>query len=184
MTSLQTERFQLRPWQKSDLSALVRYANNKKIADFLRDGFPYPYTPRDGRRFLRMAMRAKPTNIFAIEIHQEAVGSIGFFSQSDVHRFNAEIGYWLAEPYWGRGIMSEAVRIFSDYVFENHPVVRLYAQTFATNTASQRVLEQAGFMLEAVLRKSIVKNGRLNDEHLYARLRPDHLPKLPGIFDL
>ncbi|MBK7869380.1 MAG: GNAT family N-acetyltransferase [Saprospiraceae bacterium] len=104
----------MRPWRKTDLPTLVKYANNKKIADHLRDGFPFPYTEKDGRAFIKMATKAKPINIFAIEVEGEAVGSIGFFMQYDVHRLNAEIGYWLAEPLWGKGIMPEVIRLFQN----------------------------------------------------------------------
>lgn len=174
MIELRSERFLLRPWRKSDLPALVRHANNKKIADQLRDGFPYPYTEADGRSFLKMAMRSKPINVFAIEIDGEAVGSIGFFAQGDVHRLNAEIGYWLAEIHWGKGIMSEVIQVFADYVFANYSLVRLYAQVLGNNVASHRVLEKAGFVREAVFKKAIIKNGRLHDEVVYALLRPDY----------
>lgn len=174
MIELQSERFLLRSWRKSDLPALVKYANNKKIADQLRDGFPYPYTESDGRSFLKMAIRSKPINVFAIEIDGEAVGSIGFFAQGDVHRLNAEIGYWLAEHHWGRGIMSEVIQVFSNYVFANFSLIRLYAETFGSNVASHRALEKAGFVREAVLKKAIIKNGQLHDEVIYSLLRPDY----------
>ncbi len=174
MTDLQTDRFLLRRWRKGDLPALVKYANNRKIADFLRDGFPHPYTRKDGRQFLRIATRHDATNFLAIEINEEAVGSISFFRQMDIHRGNAEIGYWLAEPYWGQGIMSEAVELFSGYIFEQYDIIRLYAEVLAANQASQRVLERAGFEREAVLKCAIIKNGILHDEVIYSRLRPDY----------
>ncbi|HMO41597.1 MAG TPA: GNAT family protein [Saprospiraceae bacterium] len=174
MTDLQTDRFLLRRWRKGDLSALVKYANNQKIANFLRDGFPYPYTRKDGQQFLRMATRQDAANLMAIEMNAEAVGSIGFFRQMDIHRGNAEIGYWLAEPYWGQGIMSEAVALFSRYIFEQYDIIRLYAEVFATNRASQHVLERAGFEREAILKCAIIKNGILHDEVIYSRLRPDY----------
>ena len=160
--------FTLRPWKKSDMKFLLKYADNPRIAMNLTDMFPHPYTKLSGKRFLKMARSADPVRIFAIEINGEAVGSIGLFPLSDIRRNNAEIGYWLAEPFWGKGVMTEAVKQMVEYGFKTFDINRIYAGTFGRNIGSQRVLEKAGFTLEARFEKTYVKNGELEDEVVYA----------------
>jgi len=113
-----------------------------------------------------------PRTAFAIATTEEAFGVIGYIPGQDVYRFSAEIGYWIGQEYWGRGIMTDAVAIFSEYLFETFKFNRLYAGIFSSNPASGRVLEKAGFTCEGILRAHVTKNGELLDEHLYARLRP------------
>src|SRR5689334_10740935 len=158
----------LRPWRPADADALVQYANNANVARNLRDRFPQPYTIRDANGFIHSCATARPHVSFAIEVNCEAVGGIGFSPGTDVERFSAEIGYWLAEPFWGRGIAPEALRIVSDYAFNNCNVLRLFALPFADNLRSRRVLEKAGYTLEAILRASSVKFGEPRDQALYA----------------
>jgi RimJ/RimL family protein N-acetyltransferase len=159
--------FTLRPWRETDLASLVRYADNPRIAQFLTNAFPHPYTGEDGRAFLKMAVGAQ--GLRAIDVGGEAVGSIGIFPQTDVHERNAEMGYWLGEPFWGRGIMHCAVREMAAYGFETFPdVTRIFARPFSTNPASQRVLEKAGFTLEARLKDAVYKNGVYMDELIFA----------------
>lgn len=158
--------FKLRHWKISDLESLVKYADNWNVAKNLTDKFPHPYTHEDGLKYLGFASKAE--NIFAIEIDGEAAGSIGFFLQDDVHAKNAEIGYWLAEPFWGRGIVTKAIKQTVDYTFKNHNIERIFARPFGTNFASQKVLEKAGFTLEAKFEKTICKNGEFLDELFYA----------------
>jgi RimJ/RimL family protein N-acetyltransferase len=158
----------LRPWQLGDLDNLVRFANNKKIFDNLRDAFPYPYTEQDGRRFIEMNASEQPTRVFAIEVDGMAVGSIGIFPQTDIHRKNAEIGYWLGEPFWGKGIVTEAVRQIIEYGFNTFDITRIYAIPFPTNIGSQRVLVKAGLHFEARLEKALYKNGQYMDELIYS----------------
>jgi [ribosomal protein S5]-alanine N-acetyltransferase len=160
--------FTLRPWRKSDLKFLLKYADNPRIAMNLTDMFPHPYTRKSGRTFLRMTRKYHPIRIFAIEVNGEVVGSIGLFPLSDIRRNNAEIGYWLAEPFWGKGIMTEAVKQMVEYGFKTFNINRIYAGTFGRNTGSQRVLEKAGFKFEARFEKTFVKNGELIDEVVYA----------------
>ncbi len=169
----------LRPWRLDDAPALVKYANNRKIWLNLRDLFPHPYTPDDARAFLERAVGAacaplsgvSPPTVLAIATAEEAIGGIGLSPNQDVHRLTAEMGYWLAEPYWGRGIMSEAVAGFADYGFEQFGLVRIYAEPYAYNAASCRVLEKAGFVLEGRLRSSVIKDGQIVDQFLYAKVR-------------
>jgi ribosomal-protein-alanine N-acetyltransferase len=162
----------LRPWRAADLDALLRYANNRKIWLNLRDRFPHPYTLRDAQQWIARsaAQSGSPTN-FAIEFEGGAIGGIGLELLTDVHRFTAEIGYWLGEPFWGRGIATIAATAVTDYAFATLELRRLQALAFEWNPASARVLEKAGYTLEGRLRKSIMKDGRVGDALLYARLR-------------
>jgi RimJ/RimL family protein N-acetyltransferase len=162
-----TTEFTLRPWRESDLTSLVKYADNPRIAQFLTNAFPHPYTEEDGRAFLKMAV--ENPGMRAIDVDGEAVGSIGIFPQTDVHERNAELGYWLAEPFWGHGIMTRAVREMVDFGFTTFPdVTRIFARPFSTNPASRRVLEKAGFTLEARLKDALYKNGAYMDELIFA----------------
>lgn len=159
--------FILRKWQMSDLDSLVKYANNPAIARNLTDAFPSPYTRESGMKYLDMVCSQSPTTIFAIEINGEAAGSIGVFPQNDIHRLNAEMGYWLAEPFWGNGIMPEAIKQIVEYAFRTYDIQRIFARPFGRNKASQRVLEKAGFRSEARFEKVLLKNGVLEDELIY-----------------
>jgi RimJ/RimL family protein N-acetyltransferase len=161
----------IRPWNDQDAPALVKYANNQKIWLNLRDGFPHPYTLDNARAFLEMVGRQNPKTFLAIATREEAIGAIGITPNADVHRLTAEMGYWLAEPFWGKGIMTETVSKFTDYAFEHFGLVRIYAEPYAYNTASCRVLEKAGFVLEGRLKSSVIKDGVITDQMLYARIR-------------
>jgi [ribosomal protein S5]-alanine N-acetyltransferase len=152
----------------ADATALVKHADNLNVARHLRDRFPHPYTPADARRFLESIVVARPITTFAIDVSGEAIGGIGFSPGTDVERFSAEIGYWLAEPFWGRGIATEALRLVSDYAFASCNVLRLFALPFADNARSTRVLEKAGYTCEGILRASSVKFGAPRDQALYA----------------
>lgn len=163
--------FKIRHWEIGDLESLVKYADNRNVAKNLTDKFPHPYTREDGLKFLEFASKAG--NIFAIEIDGEAVGGIGIFPQDDVHAKNAETGYWLAEPFWGRGIVTKAVKEIVEFAFKTYDIERIFARPFGTNTASQKVLEKAGFTLEAKFEKTICKNGELLDELVYAIRRTE-----------
>lgn len=158
----------LRAWRPSDAPSLARHANNPNVAIQLRDRFPHPYTLADARQFIQSVAGARPTMLFAMVVAGDAVGGIGFFPGADVERFSAEIGYWLGESYWGRGITVEAIRLVSGYAFETCNLLRLFALPFADNSRSTRVLEKAGYTREAVLRASSVKHGRVRDQALYA----------------
>jgi [ribosomal protein S5]-alanine N-acetyltransferase len=165
--------FILRPWHLDDLDHLVRFANNKKIACNLTDAFPHPYSREDGIAFINKFKDDDPLRVFAIEIDGIPCGAIGISPQPDVHRKNLEMGYWLAEEYWGKGIVTEAVRQIIDYGFKTFDINRIFARPYATNLASQRVLEKAGMKLEARFEKSIYKNGQLLDEFIFSIRRTD-----------
>ncbi len=161
----------VRNWRKDDLDALLRHANNPKIAGNLRDQFPYPYTRRDALDYLNYVRSMDVPMSFAIEHGGEAVGGIGFKLGIDIARLSAEMGYWLAEPLWGRGFTTRAVTAASDWAFDNYKVVRIFATAFSHNVASMRVLEKAGFEREGILRRSAIKNGVILDQVMYAKVR-------------
>lgn len=163
--------FLIREWRRGDEEPLVRHANNPRIARNLRDRFPHPYTRADADWWIAHASAERPTTNFAIVVAGEAVGGIGFVRQDDVARRSVEIGYWLGEPYWGRGIATDALRAMSEHIFTNFDVCRIYATAFESNPASIRVLEKAGFACEGRMRKAVTKNGHTLDAVLYARVQ-------------
>lgn len=160
--------FHLRPWALSDLDSLVRHANNPDIAKFMMDGFPHPYTEDNGKAFIAFATKDDPIHIFAIDVEGEAVGGIGIHPQADVQRKNAELGYWLAEPFWGKGIITNAIKLVIEFGFKTYDINRIFARPYGTNIGSQKVLEKAGFVLEGRFEKTIFKNGEFLDELVYA----------------
>lgn len=163
----------IRKWELSDAADLAMAVSNKEIQNNLRDGLPYPYTEQDGADFISAMLSAdeNETFAFAITVDDKAVGSIGVFRQGNIHRLTAELGYYLAEEYWGRGIMTEAVRQICKYVFEKSDIIRIYAEPFAYNVASCCVLEKAGFQYEGTLRSNAVKNGKIIDMKMYSLLK-------------
>lgn len=158
----------LRPWTTNDMETLAKFANNKNIAKNLTNKFPSPYTIEDARTFIEIFNKEFPVKVMAIEVNNEAVGSIGIFPQSDIECKNAELGYLLSEAYWGKGIMPEAIRQMVEYGFKTFDITRIFARPFGPNIASQRVLEKAGFTLEARFEKTFFKNGEYLDELIYA----------------
>jgi len=164
-------KYMIRDWQRDDAESVARYANNRKIWINLRDIFPHPYTMANAEAFLSIVTEDDPKTVFAIANEVEAIGSIGLVPGKDVHRFTAELGYWLAEPFWGKGIVTEAVKRITEYAFSRFSLKRVYAEPYATNPASARVLEKAGFKYEGLLRASAFKDGRLVDQLLYARVK-------------
>jgi ribosomal-protein-alanine N-acetyltransferase len=170
---IQIGQYQIRDFQKDDAQAIAKYANNRKISAKMRDIFPYPYRLSDAEGFLANVIKAQPPRDFAIADNIEAIGGIGLIFGCDVNRFTAEIGYWLAEPFWNRGIVTQAVQAFVNYAFDNFDLNRIYAQPLATNPASARVLEKAGFVREGILRANAVKDGVVLDQLLYAKIKPN-----------
>lgn len=168
---LQTPSCTLRRWSPSDASSLAVHANNPRIARRMRDGFPYPYRLEDADRFITMACEGTRGVMLVIDCQGEAVGGIGIIPLSDVYRRTAEIGYWLSESFWGKGIVTDAVRAVIPLTFGNTDILRLQAGVFGNNPASMRVLEKCGFAREAVHRDAIMKNGEILDEHLYVLFR-------------
>jgi [ribosomal protein S5]-alanine N-acetyltransferase len=163
----------LRPWREGDEDSLAVQASNRQIWNNVRDFFPFPYTPRDASSWVRSNRSYSPPSNMAIEVDGQAVGNVGFTVKEDIYRYNAEIGYWIGEQYWGRGIMSEVLPVMVGYIFDNFQINRLYACVLDGNESSMRVLERAGFRAEAVLRKAAMKNNQYRDEHIYALLREE-----------
>lgn len=171
MMELKLQSGVIRPWSLEDAVAVQRYADNRKIWLNLRDLFPHPYTLENAHAFLGFITNETPVTTFAIAAPAGAIGCIGLQLGRDVHRKSAELGYWLGEPFWGRGIMSEAVAEFTRWAFLNFDLERIHAEPFASNVASVRVLEKAGFVREGRLRASVFKDGRLQDSFVYARVK-------------
>jgi RimJ/RimL family protein N-acetyltransferase len=163
----------LRPWRQEDAFSLARHANNPRVSACMRDLFPSPYSIDDAHRFIDMATGPAPNILLAIEVQGEAVGGIGIHPLEDVHHGTGEIGYWLAEPFWERGIMTDAVRAIIPVAFSETDIVRIQAGIFSNNPASKRVLEKCGFFREAIHRNAITKHGVMMDEVLYVRFRDE-----------
>ncbi len=165
----------LRAWRREDAKDLAEALNNKKVQDNLRDGLPYPYTVEDAEAFLSAMGQADPnqTFAFAIAVGGKVVGSIGAFRQENIHARTAELGYYVAEPYWGQGIGTDAVGLLCRDLFQKTDILRIFAEPFSHNQGSCRILEKNGFVLEGILRKNAVKNGRVMDMSLYALVRDE-----------
>ena len=157
----------LRPWKQTDIESLIEQANNPRIAAFMTDAFPYPYSREQGMRFIDFATKDDPIHIFAIDIGGKAVGGIGIHPQADIMRKNAELGYWLGEAYWGKGIITKAIVEMIRFAFDTYDINRIFARPYGNNLASQRVLEKAGFVFEARLKNVVFKNGEYQDELIY-----------------
>jgi RimJ/RimL family protein N-acetyltransferase len=158
----------VRPWRPADAESLVRHANNANVARHLRDRFPHPYKRVHATAFLADCLRTDPPSSLAIEVNGEAGGGIGYVRGTDVERYSAEVGYWLGEDYWNRGIVTEAVRLLTAHLFEEVQLLRLFALPLAGNDGSIRVLQKAGYEQEGVMRASCVKHGAPRDQLLFA----------------
>lgn len=167
----------IRAWQTGDAQALSDFLNNRKILDNLRDGLPFPYTDKDALEYITAMLNADKNDVFAFAVTVDGmlVGSIGAFRQSNIHSKTAELGYYIGEEFWGKGIATSAVRQVVDFVFENSDIVRIYAEPFARNKGSCRVLEKAGFNFEGTLRANAVKNGIIEDMKMYAIIKKGRL---------
>ena len=160
----------VRSWSRKDADSIARYANNRKIWLNLRDRFPHPYRKADAKNWVESALIARPETNFAIEASGEAVGGIGFELKTDVERYSAEVGYWLGEEFWNRGICTAALKAATAYAFKTYNLNRIFALPFIENRASMRVLEKAGYRQECVVRRSAFKDGRFVDQVVYAYL--------------
>ena len=175
----------IRRWRIEDANDIAETLNNKKVLDNLRDGIPFPYTVEDAKEFIQAMNVADPetTFSFAITVDDKAIGSIAAFRQSKGFRWNALaiaaacvikiVGYYIAEPYWGKGLGTSAIRQICEYIFRNTDIIRLFAEPFAHNIGSCRILEKSGFQLEGTLRKNAVKNGVVVDMKMYSILNCD-----------
>jgi len=169
---MNTPNFTLREWRLSDVTSLAENANNINIWNNVRDYFPYPYSEEDGKRFIEMVLiKPKPTVDFAIVVDEKAVGGIGIVLKNDVERIGAEIGYWLGEIYWNKGIMTKAIKEMVEYVFLHFPLKKIFSPVFDFNIASQKALQKAGFEREAILKQASIKNNKIIDLHYYSLLK-------------
>lgn len=168
---IETGDFIIRNWKGGDAERLALIANNKKIFDNLRDAFPHPYLIEDAKEYISFAQKDDNlSTLFAIEIDGKLMGSIGAFLKDDVYRKNAEIGYYLDEECWGKGIMTKAIIAFTKYLFDSFDINRVFAEPFSRNIGSRRALEKAGFRLEAILKSNVIKNGVIEDSCIYSVL--------------
>ena len=165
----------IREWKLADADNLARMLNNKNILDNLRDGLPYPYTVKDAEEYISSMLSADKTKTFAfaITVDDTAIGSIGVFRRENIHFRTAEMGYYIGEPYWGNGLGTSAVKQACSYVFKHTDIIRIFAEPFAYNTASCRVLEKSGFQLEGILHSNAVKNGKVIDMKMYSLIKED-----------
>jgi [ribosomal protein S5]-alanine N-acetyltransferase len=161
----------LRPWRRGDEASLVTHANNIQVWRNLRDAFPHPYSRRDAEGWIAFASGVTPATNVAITIDDAVVGSVGVQMHEDVERVSAEIGYWVSEAHWGRGVATAALRGMTEYAFATFPLTRIYALPFRRNAASIRVLEKAGYEREGVLRRSAIKEGEILDQVVFAIVR-------------
>jgi len=168
---IKNDKFILRKWKPSDLESLVENANNYNVARNLRDAFPYPYTTEDGEEWIDFAQNEEWGYNFAITINNEAIGGIGLIVGKDIERKSSEVGYWLGEEHWGKGIVSSALKCIVEFAFNELELERIFAVPLEDNTASRRVLEKNGFILEGILRNSVIKSGKIYNQALYARIR-------------
>jgi ribosomal-protein-alanine N-acetyltransferase len=168
---IQFKNYQIRNFQIDDVDSLVKYANNSAVSKFLRDSFPFPYTRDDAEKWIDFASTGKNLFSFAIVDEKELIGGIGAVPYEDVHRYTAEVGFWLGEQHWNKGILSEALKCFCNYIFTEYNFNRLTANVFEENLASRRVLEKTGFILEGTLKKSVFKQNKFLDQYVYGLLK-------------
>lgn len=173
---LKGKGFILRPYRKSDAVSLAENANNKKIAKNLLDGFPSPYTEKNAKEFIGQILKLYKKDIFinfVIDIDGIAVGTIGssFIRNKD---YMISFGYWLGEKYWGKGIVTKAIKLYVKYIFKNFKnLQRIEARVYPWNGGSKKVLLKNHFKFEGILRKSIFKDGKVIDGYMFSKLRND-----------
>ncbi|WP_303871118.1 GNAT family N-acetyltransferase [Acetobacterium wieringae] len=163
----------LRKWKMADAQQLSEMLNNQKILDNLRDGLPFPYTIDDAKGYIQAMLDADQDQTFAYAVTDgnRVIGSIGVFRKENIHFRTAELGYYIAEPDWGQGHGTRAVKQICELIFETTDIIRIFAEPFVRNLGSCRILEKAGFQPEGILRKNAVKNDQIEDMKLYALIR-------------
>ena len=165
----------LRPWEVTDAESITPLLGDRDVWINLSDRVPHPYTMEHARQFIDHVRSKSPAENLAIDVDGKAVGSIGLFLGEGINRVSAELGYWLGKPYWGRGIMTDAIKAMTKYTFEHFDITRLFALAFSRNSGSIRALEKAGFTREGLLRQAAIKDGVILDDYLYA-VYADRLP--------
>jgi RimJ/RimL family protein N-acetyltransferase len=169
------DNYLLRNFILDDVDSLHKYANNYSISKFMRDSFPYPYTKEDAEQWIYFSMNNPTSQILAIADDKEIIGGLSATRQIDIHRFTAEVGFWIAEPFWNKGIVSKALKTFCNYLFAEFDFNRLFANVFENNFASQRVLEKTGFTLEGTHKKSVYKENKFIDHYTFGILKEDFI---------
>ncbi|MEO7312565.1 MAG: GNAT family protein [Chitinophagaceae bacterium] len=162
----------LRHWHMDDAGELAQMLNNKNVVANLRDGIPFPYTVKDATDFLVNVAPAQQAIHFCVDVNRHVAGSISIFPKNDVYRKTAEIGYYVAEPYWKRGIGTRAIGLATEYAWKHLDVVKLYAEVFEFNSASMRALEKNNYHLECIRKKHVIKNGQFWDDYLWVKFKP------------
>ena len=165
---LQGDGFKLRTWQLQDATALQEHADNSNVSRYLSDRFPYPYTLEDANFFINLQLEQSPVTNFVIDIDGELAGGISLEMRGDVYSKTPRLGYWLGEKHWNKGIITKATQLICNYGFAELDIICIQAVVFDPNIASMRVLEKAGFIKQGILAKSVVKNGEVFDEYIYA----------------
>lgn len=170
---LQFDKYHIREFLSNDVEALAKYANNREVSKYMRDSFPYPYTMENAVQWIDFVKNNYSTLFFAIADQTELIGGIGAMPQTDVHRFSAEVGFWLGQSHWNKGIITKALPVFCNYLFTNFDFNRLTANVFEGNEASRKVLEKNGFVLEGTQRKNVFKENKFVDHYIYGLLKED-----------
>ncbi len=167
----------LRKLTEEDKYRLAELSNNLKIWSKLRDMMPYPYSLDDAIRFIELKKDQEHDYVFAIDYNGQLCGMIGLHPQKDIYRLSLELGYWIGEPYWGKGLASKAVALILDFAFTIPDVNRVFAGALEHNIGSIKVLEKNGFKLEGIARKAVIKNDVIRDEWRYSILKEEFIPK-------
>ena len=162
----------VRPWRREDRASLLRHADNPNVARYLSLRFPNPYTPADADAWFAFLESQEDPEGWAIEVDGAAVGGIGLRRGAAEFAHSAELGYWLGEAYWRRGIVTAAVRVVVPFVMERWDLVRLTAYASARNVGSVRVLEEAGFVREGLVRARAFRDGHAYDHVMFGRVDP------------
>lgn len=165
--------YSLRKISPNDLDSLVKYASNPNVHLYTSNKFPYPYLKEHGEAFIDFATNNPMADILVIDVDGEFIGGCGIHFKEDIQCKNAELGYWIAEPFWGKGIITSVIKERTHDAFTKHKIHRLYASVFDENIASQKALLKCGFTLEAVLKQAIYKNGFYHDDYIYSILNPN-----------
>lgn len=167
------DQYLIRDFQLDDVDALVKYANNYNIFRWVKDNFPYPYSIRDAEQLITVSRNTNDGLNYAIANQKELIGGIGVKFKEDVYRYSWELGYWLGEPFWGKGIATEAVKVFTKYLFSHYNIRSITANVYEGNKASMKVLTKAGFKLDGVIRKAVFKEKLFWDLYVYSILREE-----------
>lgn len=164
---------EIRKWLLEDAEDLAKALNNKSIHNNLRDGLPFPYTVKDATAYIEEMQSADPekTYAFAITYQGKVIGSIGIFRKENVHSRTAEVGYYISEDFWGKGLGTSALKKACKYVFDNTDIIRIFGDPYARNLASCRILEKSGFIYEGTLHANAYKNGKVEDMRMYALIK-------------